>query len=88
MAFAKIYGGDTDQILVLIDSGDSGPEVRLYFEPDGLGVCNVSLKYADTDDGWDRAEAAFNAITESDAKAIVAQAMEQAGVCVPQGASK
>jgi hypothetical protein len=87
MAFAKIYGGEADQILVMIDYGDNGPEVRFYFEPDGLGVCNVALKYADTDDGWDRAEAAFKAITEDDAKAIVAQGMAQAGVSVP-GASK
>ncbi|HEP9000241.1 TPA: hypothetical protein VDU89_006973, partial [Pseudomonas aeruginosa] len=41
--FAKLFEfEDLGQVLVMLDRGDDGPEVRLYFKPDGLGVCSVA----------------------------------------------
>ncbi|MGU2655609.1 hypothetical protein [Pseudomonas aeruginosa] len=35
--FAKLFEfEDLGQVLVMLDRGDDGPEVRLYFKPDGL----------------------------------------------------
>jgi len=27
------------------------PAIQLYFQPEGLGVCSISLSYSDTDEG-------------------------------------
>ncbi len=41
--FAKLFEFEgLGQVLVMLDRGDDGPEVRLYFKPDGLGVCSVA----------------------------------------------
>lgn len=41
--FAKLFEfEDLGQVLVMLDRGDDGPEVRLYFKPNGLGVCSVA----------------------------------------------
>jgi hypothetical protein len=41
-------------------SGDLGePAVRIYFMPEELGVCEMKIGFEDSDDGWDKAEAAF-----------------------------
>lgn len=70
--FAKLYGTDNDQILVKLDEGESGPEVRFYFQPEGMGVCSVATGFADTDAGWDKAEEAFKNMTEETARKLVA----------------
>lgn len=64
MAFAKLYGNDDNQVLVKLDQGEDGPEVRFYFKPDGLGVCSVASEFEDTDEGWDAAESAFEKVNE------------------------
>ena len=72
MSFAKLYGVGDGQILVKIDEAEDGaPEVRFYFQPPGLGVCSMALKFQDSYDGWDKAEAAFEAVTEDSARAAV-----------------
>lgn len=74
MAFAKLFGSDDNQVLVMIDSGDDGPEVRFSFKPQEMGVCSFAARYDDTDEGWDSAEAFFDSVTEEAARNIVAKA--------------
>lgn len=53
--FAKLFEfEDLGQVLVMLDRGDDGPEVRLYFKPDGLGVCSVACSNfpGDEDEQW------------------------------------
>lgn len=69
--FAKLYGTDNDQILVTIDEGEDGPELRFHFQPDGLGVCSFALKFEDSDAGWDKAEVSFSDMTEERARKLV-----------------
>ena len=78
MAFAKLYGDGDDQILVKIDESDDGaPEVRFYFQPLELGVCSLAIKFDDSDDGWDKAETAFAAVTEDTAQEVVNKQIER-----------
>lgn len=80
--FAKLY--DTEehgQILVKLDQSESddhsGPEIRYYFEPEGLGVCSIAINAVDTDKGWEAAERIFTETTEERATATVAAAKEK-----------
>lgn len=58
--FAKLFrADDTGQVLVVLDEGDEGPEIRISFKPKGLGVCSLKIGFKDTDAGWERAEATF-----------------------------
>lgn len=66
--FAKLYEPEKgQQILVKLDAGDEGPEVRFYCQPEGLGVCSHAIGWDDTDEGWAEAEKAFSDITEETA---------------------
>ena len=73
MAFAKLFGEGHDQILVKLDGclEEGRPEVRFYFQPPDLGVCSWAVKFNDTDDGWDEAETAFEAVTQDTALEVV-----------------
>jgi hypothetical protein len=64
--FAKLYESNRfGQILVKIDtdSDEGRPEVRFYFKPKGLGVCSAALIFADSDQGWELAEEAFQQLS-------------------------
>jgi len=80
MSFAKLYN-DTQagQILVVIDSGDSGPEVKISFEPQGLGVCSTSLEFTDDDEGeaWDKAQRAFDLFSLEQAEGYVLNVIKE-----------
>lgn len=55
--FAKLFrADDTGQVLVVLDEGDEGPEIKISFKPKGLGVCCMKLGFKDTDAGWEMAE--------------------------------
>ena len=71
--FAKLYETQLGQILVKIDDSDSGPAVRFFFEPEGLGVCSVALQFSDSDCGWSDAESAFDRVTEEQALLVVSE---------------
>lgn len=77
MAFAKLYGDDDKQVLVKLDAADDGPEIRFYFQPPDLGVCSVAVGFPDSDEGWDKAEAVFDATTEEGARRVVEKQMAQ-----------
>lgn len=72
--FAKLYGTDTDQVLVKLDHNDEedAPELRIYFQPPDLGVCFAALRWTDnSDESWDLAEEAFAKMDEEAARKIV-----------------
>jgi len=75
--FAKLYETEEHgQILVMLDSNDENgrPQVKVYFEPDNLGVCSVGLNYNSDiteDEQWSAAEKSFNNFTEEFASGIV-----------------
>lgn len=49
--FAKLYrADDIGQVLVMLESGDEGPELAIKFKPAGLGVCAVKLGFPDSED--------------------------------------
>ena len=59
--FAKLFEfEDLGQVLVKLDDGDDGPEVRTYFVPDGFGVCSIAMTFKPDyqDDKWAKAEKA------------------------------
>ncbi|EOH9027157.1 hypothetical protein [Pseudomonas aeruginosa] len=77
--FAKLFEfEDLGQVLVMLDRGDDGPEVRLYFKPDGLGVCSVACSSfpGGEDEQWDHAEKGFATVDSEGAHKLVAEAMK------------
>lgn len=79
--FAKLFDfEDLGQVLVMLDRGDDGPEVRLYFKPKGLGVCSVACSNfpGDEDEQWDHAEKGFATVNSQGVHEIVAEAMKVA----------
>lgn len=71
--FAKLYGTDDDQVLVMLDADDKGdPCVKFSCKPKDMGVCSFFLGFPDTDEGHENAEAAFAKIDEAQAREIVA----------------
>ena len=79
--FAKLFGSDGDQILVKLDSSVAGaPEVRVFFEPTGLGVCSVAVTFPDSENGWDVPEMAFKSTDEAKARNAVAAAMRELSI--------
>ena len=65
-------------ILIKLDSSqENHPEVRVYFEPEGLGVCSFALSWDDdSDESWDKAEKAFNEMGEKKARQAVEKIMK------------
>ncbi len=59
--FAKLFKTKKHgQILVMLTRDDEGdPAIRFFCQPEDLGVCMVGFSFADTDEGWDKAEKAF-----------------------------
>ena len=64
--FAKLYETELGQILVKQDDGDDGAEVRVFFEPEGLGVCSVALNWKQDNNKtqWKKADSAFEKMTQ------------------------
>ncbi|MXS82257.1 hypothetical protein [Nitrosomonas oligotropha] len=76
--FAKLFETGVGQILVKKDSGKEGPEVRFYFQPEGLGVCSVALDgFGDDENGWDAVDKAFEQIDAETAVNVVRPAINQ-----------
>lgn len=84
--FAKLFEfDDIGQVLVKLDDGDKGPEIRFYFQPDGLGVCSCAISNfgGDEDTQWDLAERGFERVDEEKARSLVSGMLEQ----IPSGLS-
>lgn len=71
--FAKLYENDGKQILVKLDGDEmNAPEVRFFFEPEGLGVCSAAVQWKnDNDHDWDKAEEFFKGVDAEKANAFV-----------------
>lgn len=79
MDFAKLFRfDDVGQVLVKLDDSEDGPEVRVYFQPKGLGVCSTAFTFKpdDLEDENDKAEKAFDLIDEEKAHAIVTEVLK------------
>lgn len=74
--FAKLYGTDDKQVLVKLDEGEEGPEIRFYFQPAGLGVCSVATYFEDSDEGHTAAQQAFDKVDEAHAFSITDKAKQ------------
>ena len=79
--FAKLFRNEeVGQVLVMLDTGDEGPEVQFHLKPKGLGVCVIKLGFPDTDDGWEMAEEAFSKVTEEKALGIARKAISDSPI--------
>ena len=74
--FAKLFETEIGQVLVKLDTDpDEGrPEVRIYFQPEGAGVCSLSFSFKDNDEGWGLAEKVFDKTNEAGALRAVREA--------------
>lgn len=76
--FAKLYGTQKYQVLVMLESDDEGcPCVRFSTKPEGLGICSFHISFKDTDEGLDAAEQFFNEISEKKAREIISSALSE-----------
>lgn len=68
--FAKLFDDETHgQLLVKFDQDEIGrPEVRLFCEPENLGVCSTALSWDDAEDDWTNAQAVFDEMTQETAR--------------------
>lgn len=85
--FAKLfYFEEIGQVLVKLDDGDKGAEVRVYFQPKNLGVCSMAFTFKPDSEGgeWDKAEKAFDLIDEDKAKDIVLEALNTIPVALSE----
>lgn len=75
MSFAKLFQfDDIGQVLVKRDTNDNHePEVRLYFEPEGFGVCSTAFTFeeGDGENMAVKAERAFDLVDEERAHSII-----------------
>jgi len=78
--FAKLFATeDRGQLLVVRQTNAEGePEMRVYCEPEGLGVCSVALAWDDDEKGWDLQEACFKRYTEESARKLTDKVFQQA----------
>ena len=86
--FAKIYETDLGQVLVKKDTNDdnSNPEIRFYFEPKGLGVCNIALSMKDdSEESWVAMDKLFDRATKEKAYDMVKNAIDELQLSGLQG---
>lgn len=77
--FAKLFETEVGQILVKVDTGeDAMPEVRIYFEPEGLGVCSTAFTWTNESESkqWNNADSAFEELTEEKCVSIVGNVLD------------
>ena len=78
--FAKLFEfDDIGQVLVKRDTDENcEPEVRIYFEPKGFGVCATAFGFEadEKESASDKAERAFELVDRARAEAIVRNALE------------
>lgn len=76
--FAKLFNTEKyGQILVLKEvNEDEKPSIKVYFNPPGLGLCNLSIVFGDSEDGWENWEKSLDAIDEETAINQVKSAFE------------
>jgi hypothetical protein len=91
MSFAKLFeSASYGQLLVKVDRApdDKAPEVRIYCNPPGMGVCSMAMGFPDDDRGWDAAEAAFAKFDLAMAESAVSDIFEMLNAKDEQGQTK
>ena len=81
--FAKLFGPDNDQVMVLLDQNqDNGkPELRFHWMPPKLGVCTVAFTAKDdTNESWDTMEKNLHKLTEADARKFIESTTKDLGL--------
>lgn len=78
--FAKLFEfDDIGQVLVTLEGGDEGPEVRVKFKPKNLGVCSIKLSFTndDEDKAWTDAETTLENMDEAKAYELASSIMNE-----------
>ncbi|MCW8885553.1 MAG: hypothetical protein OQK12_09910 [Motiliproteus sp.] len=71
--FAKIFESKEYGQLCAISSSENDenkPEIRVFAEPDGLGVCSSAIMFEESDSGWSRRDTGFSKLDLTAAEAI------------------
>jgi len=60
------------QVLAVLqrDDEEGKPELRVFLQPPGLGVCSLKFGFKDTDEGWNKAEEALGKFDYGQALAV------------------
>lgn len=74
--FAKIFGPDTNQVLVMRDTDDDCEVIRVFFQPSNpdFGLCHATRRFGRTDAAAMQADCIFDAMDEAAAEKIIADA--------------
>lgn len=78
--FAKVFhSNDIGQVVVMLIEcdDDDEPSIKFYFEPEGLGVCNVDLNFKDSDEGLQKAKKAFRELDVGRVEEFVGNILSQ-----------
>ena len=65
--FCKVFNTeDLGQIMVMKDTGDNGPEVTVYFQPENMNVCSMSTYWKNdhADVQWQKCNSTFEMMTK------------------------
>lgn len=75
--FAKLFESEVyGQILVLMDTEEGDPVLKISVCPPGLGVCSCTIKFEDDDADLDDQEKAFSEFTQEMGEEIAASIFE------------
>lgn len=74
--FAKLYETDIGQIVVMRHMGEDEPEIRIYINPNGNGVCWASVGFSGCDAGRDAANRFFAGMTAELAVKVASEAFD------------
>ena len=79
--YAKIFKSKRfNQIVVMRrQDKDGGPEVRIYFQPEGMGVCEFGIGFRDNEpgDAPERLDKAFKSLDGSEATILIESYLDQ-----------
>lgn len=73
MKFCRTFEVERYQQIVMIkkQSDEGAPEIRFFFQPEGYGVCNFGIGWAEDDDAEQKANEAFKKMVPREVIEIV-----------------
>jgi hypothetical protein len=75
--FAKLFGNNDDQVLVLkkTDDKNGNPMIEIFFKPEGLDVCSINIEFKDdSDKSFNECDNIFCQIDENTARNALSMA--------------
>lgn len=76
--FAKIYGPDVQQVLILKDEDEEGnPQLKIMTNADSGGIVSLGMGFDDTDDGWEKLDRAFEQMDEVTALKYISNLLDE-----------